>query len=48
MTRRRYELADHESAILSPPLPNEPRGRWPLYALSELEELSAAKKANRS
>ncbi|RVL70498.1 transposase, partial [Sinorhizobium meliloti] len=26
MTRRRYELTDHEWSILSPLLPNKPRG----------------------
>ncbi|MFC0218837.1 IS5 family transposase [Pseudochelatococcus lubricantis] len=26
MTRRRYELTDHEWSIISPPLPNKPRG----------------------
>lgn len=26
MTRRRYELSDHEWSILSPLLPNKPRG----------------------
>ncbi|MEQ3588837.1 IS5/IS1182 family transposase, partial [Brucella melitensis] len=26
MTRRRYELTDHEWSIISPLLPNKPRG----------------------
>lgn len=39
MTRRRYELTDHEWSILSPLLPNKPRGvEW--YPLAVPDGLS--------